>query len=228
MSLMINKFDYAICLSSSFLSKFRLNKSLIIPGIVNSSLNFFQEKAKENKKGDLVVLFAGGLNLQNGVDLLLNSIEFISYQNISLKFLGRGELLPDIVKASERDNRVEYIGVKFGDELVRELMKADVLINPRPIDKEYTKTSFPSKLIEYMSTGTPTLTTRLESIPNEIKDCFFYIDFPTPQSIASAIQNLYDLDQSQRIIIGQRAKEKALSLYSETVAGEKIYNFVNQ
>lgn len=42
---------------------------------------------------------------------------------------------------------------------------ADVLVNPRQNDDEYTKYSFPSKNIEYLMTGNAVMAYMLDGIP---------------------------------------------------------------
>ena len=44
---------------------------------------------------------------------------------------------------------------------------ADVLVNPRLNEGEYTKYSFPSKTMEYLSTGRPVVCYKLDGIPDE-------------------------------------------------------------
>lgn len=227
MSLFIRKFDYYVCLSNSFVEKYNLKKALVIPGILNSRLPLKDKSLDDFNDEKFVILFAGGLNKQNGVDMLLEAGFLLKSKEILLCFLGRGELLSDILKAEQKNPQIKYLGVKVGDELAEDFFKADLLINPRPNDKEYTKTSFPSKLIEYMATGIPSLTTRLAGIPDEIEDCFFYIDDVNPSGIADSIDELYKVDIRTRVQVGQRAKERVKSFYSEEAVGEKIYYFLN-
>ena len=58
---------------------------------------------------------------------------------------------------------------KFEDE-------ATVLINPRKDNQEYVKYSFPSKNLEYLSTGNKTLCYKLSGIPNDYDQFLYYID----------------------------------------------------
>lgn len=55
--------------------------------------------------------------------------------------------------------------------------EASLLLNIRNPEDDYTKYSFPSKMIEYMISGTPMLTTRLPGIPEEYFDKVYPVEY---------------------------------------------------
>lgn len=226
---MLKRMDSFICLSELFVSKYNLSPSLVIPGILNSEfssygnidiINTFSDNKKET------IVFAGGINKQNGIDILLASIKLIPSLDIDFIILGNGDLVQKVIEEASNDPRIKFYGVKHGKELYQYLLTASLLINPRPVHEEYSRTSFPSKLIEYMSTGVPILTTKLESIPNEIKDCFFYIERPDAQSIASSIYHIISLNKEDRINVGMKAKNAVREFYSEEKIGDRIHDLI--
>ena len=105
-------------------------------------------------------------------------------------------------------------------------MSADVAINPRPTDNEYAQNSFPSKLIEYLATGVPTLTTSLVSIPEEINDCFYYAKGDDAKSLSLALLNLYETSGEERIQTGTRAQERVARLYGEKAFGKQVFDAI--
>ena len=50
------------------------------------------------------------------------------------------------------------------------------MINPREDNQEYVKYSFPSKNLEYLSTGNKVLCYKLSGIPNDYDKYLYYID----------------------------------------------------
>jgi hypothetical protein len=62
---------------------------------------------------------------------------------------------------------------------------ADVLVNPRPNNEEYTKYSFPSKNIEYLMTGKPVVGYMLDGMPPIYKEFMFVI--PKEKKIFDAV-----------------------------------------
>ena len=77
-------------------------------------------------------------------------------------------------KDTEKEKKKENTEKEKKEE---EKKKATVLVNPRHSNEEYTKYSFPSKTMEYMASGTPTLMAPLKCVPQEyIKHLFFFED----------------------------------------------------
>lgn len=230
MKYLINKFDGFILLSPIFLKKFRIKNYFVQPGILNKSLSTDLSTATRvrNDVNCFRVVFAGGLNHNNGVDRLLDSINYIQDKKISLYFYGSGELVNQILIESKKDNRIVYGGLLYGSNLAEALLSADLLINPRPISEEYSKTSFPSKLIDYMATGVCTLTTKIVSIPAEISDYLFFIEGEDSISIAKAIIKTKQIPLETRISYGEQAKKHITELYSEESFGKKTYQLLKK
>ena len=75
------------------------------------------------------------------------------------------------------------------------MSNADLLVNLRDSRIEYTKLSFPSKMFDYMASGTPVLTTKLDGIPIEYYDYVFSIDSYSSSSIADKIREILKMDE---------------------------------
>ena len=233
MKYVLGLFDAYVCLSPVFVSKFNLNPSLVVPGVLSgehcelvarvSSARF----AMPTGEYDFRIVFAGAVREENGVDWLLAAFEELKGMPISVQIYGGGELVQRVVDASSKDPRIAYGGILHGRDLVEALLSADILINPRPIEEEFARESFPSKLLEYMATGVPTLTTRIESIPSEIQNCFFYIDGHAPHELAESIKKVVALSEEERLSKGKLAAEKVIALYSEKSFGMKVVELIN-
>ena len=114
-----------------------------------------------------------------------------------LRIYGRG---PDEVLLQQYQ---QYPNIKFmgylPNEKMREVMaSADLLINPR-IDNFATDTfGFPSKMVEYLLSGTPVLTTKFAAMPEEYCEFVYFIEEQTGEGIANAIQSVFqDTAQSR-------------------------------
>lgn len=90
---------------------------------------------------------------------------------------------------------MKYFGVKFNDEIGKAEQRATLLINPRPTDKEFVKYSFPSKNMEYMSSGTPLLTTRFPGMPADYYPYVYILDEEAPEGMANSLKEI--LGQSE-------------------------------
>ncbi len=228
MRLLLHRFDAYICLSPAFITKFGLRNCFVVPGILSAD---FKESVSVNKpfsesREFFDIVFAGGVTEENGVDRLIRAFGRVADPRGRLLVYGAGPLVEYVESAAQRDTRICYGGVLQGDVLTRALLTASLLINPRPVGDEYAQTSFPSKLIEYMATGVPTLTTRLLGIPVEVWDCFYFIDGDSEDSIVKALTNAMNIPASERLIKGSMAAERVACLYGEASFGRRVYELL--
>ena len=229
MSLLLHRFDNYFCLSSTFITKYKLTNALVIPGILSDKFKSSVLTNKIDKPTDarFSVVFAGGVTSDNGVDRLIEAAEISSIPKLKVTIYGNGELVQVVKDAASRDQRIAYGGILHGDDLTRALLSADVAINPRPTNNEYSQNSFPSKLIEYLATGVPTLTTPLVSIPEEINDCFYYANGDDAESLSLALLKVYETSTEERLQIGTRAQERVAKLYGEEAFGKHVFSTIN-
>ena len=64
-------------------------------------------------------------------------------------------------------------------------------MNPRPVDDEYVKYSFPSKNMEYMASGTSTLLTAIPSMPESYYPFVHLIPDNSVEHLKMGIQEAY-------------------------------------
>ena len=105
-------------------------------------------------------------------------------------------------------------------------MAAAVLINPRPSDEEYVRYSFPSKTMEYMSTGTPVLTTALPCIPEEYRPYLYFIQEETPGGIATALRQVLSRSDEELFEKGCRARRFVLEQRNNVVQAAKVLDML--
>jgi glycosyltransferase involved in cell wall biosynthesis len=228
MRFLLYRFDAYICLSPVFVSKFGLRNVFVVPGILNEDFrkSVLESSAYIETSIFFDIVFAGGVTEENGVDSLIRALQNISDPRVRLFVYGAGPLVGDVVSMEQLDTRIHYGGTLHGDEFTRALLAASLLINPRPVGKEYAQTSFPSKLIEYMATGVPILTTRLIGIPEEIRDCFYFIDGDSEESIAHALINTMNISYSDRLNKGRMTAERVSILYGEVTFGRRVFDLL--
>ena len=89
-------------------------------------------------------------------------------------------------------------------------MAATLLVNPRPTGEEYVKYSFPSKTMEYMSTGTPVLTTVLPGMPREYYPYVYLLEDETADGIAAKLREIFALTDEALFQKGCAAREFVL------------------
>jgi hypothetical protein len=91
-------------------------------------------------------------------------------------------------------------GVVIGSVLsVRDLTEqAAVLVNPRPPSYPGNRLNFPSKVLEYLSTGKPVVTTRTLSLAPEYDNVLLFAGDDTAAGLAAAIDGVLDWTSDER------------------------------
>lgn len=168
------------------------------------------------------IMYAGGLHREYGIELLVKAFEKIERTDVELRLYGRGNYVPDIENISKKDSRVRYLGTISNSEIIKAQVKAHVLVNPRPTDAEFVKYSFPSKIMECMASGTPLLTTRIPSMPQEYYPFVFFIKEETVEGIRMALTELLSLSEEQLHQKGDEAKHFILENKNYLAQGKKL------
>ena len=129
--------------------------------------------------------------------------------------------------AIPQDPRVAYLGEIPRNKLLAYQKDADLLINPRINAGIFTRYSFPSKNMEYMSSGTPMVGYKLEGIPEEYDNYINYFAEPTAESIASCIVKLYHNYDAAKARAAS-AQEYVRNTKNKHIWGQKILQFMEQ
>ena len=158
-----------------------------------------------DKKKERIVLYAGNLSRQYGILELLDAFRKIDKDNYRLWICGNGDGKNVVLKYLENDKRIKYWGVISHDEVQVLQQQATVLINPRSSSGEYTKYSFPSKTMEYLASGTPTIMCHLPAIPKEYDEYIYYITDESADGIKNKILEVCEKPQHELDNFGQRA-----------------------
>lgn len=158
-----------------------------------------------------VILYTGTLDMKYGIAELLSAFSQIEDKNFRLWVCGGGLAAPLVKERALHDPRITYFGI-VNKQKVKELQaKATVLINPRNNEGDYNKYSFPSKTMEYLASGTPTLMYRLDGVPSEYFDYCYTVNDNSVRGLANAITCVCNKDLLELKRVGQQAKNFILS-----------------
>lgn len=218
-------FDYYVFLTekmNTLVNKHR-RPYVVIEGFADITMEHVDNDLEE-KYDKFVIVYAGGLYEKYGVKMLIDAVESIDLDDVELWLMGRGEMEP-LLKES-RYSHVRFLGSKINSEVVAIECRASLLINPRFSDAEYTFYSFPSKVIEYMSTGTYTLITKLGGIPEEYFTFCGTIDLEDVEGVKDAILQAYALPKGMRHQLGLRAKQFVMENKNNVKQAEKLLDML--
>ena len=143
----------------------------VIEGIIDEDIFEKNEKRKaellKEKGPEKLIVYTGKMNAKFGVLNLLDAFSQIQDPNCRLVLCGCGDCDEKIRIASQKDPRILALGQVSPQVAHDWILKADVLVNPRENNEEYTKYSFPSKNIEYLASGNPVVAYMLDGMPQQ-------------------------------------------------------------
>jgi len=170
-------------------------------------------------------LFSGALTEYNGIKNLIEAFHLIENVDVFLDIYGDGYLKEYVNQASQNDKRIRYHGRVDNKKVLRYQREAWLLINPRNTEDIVSKVTFPSKTFEYLLSGTPVLSTRLNGYTEEYNGTMFFIDNNSPEEIAKAITSLIN-NKADMQIVASRGREFVKNTRSWKRQAGRIYDFI--
>lgn len=201
-------------------------KFCIVEGMVNEKDIGINDKKKPEKHQVKSILYTGTLNYKYGIGRLLEAFKLINDSSYELWVCGYGEAEDHIKKLAAEDQRIKWFGTVTREQAIYLQRKATVLINPRPPGEEFTKYSFPSKNLEYLTSGRPVIAYKLPGIPAEYDDYMFYIEGDHIQHMTEKITEICEWSEEERNHFGEKAKEFVRNNKNNLVQTKKIIDMV--
>lgn len=203
---------------------------IVVEGIFNPQVapqELAQQGSPEEPDSVKTILYTGNLGLRYGIAELLEAFPEVKDQSARLVVCGDGEGEANVRAAAKADPRIQYLGVLPREEVLQLQRRATLLVNPRSSKEEYTKYSFPSKTMEYMASGTPTLMSRLECLPREYAEHLLFFDDETPDGMARRIQEVLAMPHAELDAIGRGAKAFIEAYKTPKVQNSKILELID-
>lgn len=167
-------------------------------------------------------LYAGNLSVSNGIAMLNEAFKNIPEADLHL--YGTGDFANELSR--QNISNIHYHGIVKNEVVVLKQMEMDLLINPRPTKQEFTLYSFPSKLMEYMLSGTPALTTRLRGITSEYENCMYYFDEETSEGFEKKIREVLNKNESELAEFGRNAQLFVMNHKTNQIQMRKLLDLI--
>ena len=169
--------------------------------------------------------FGGSLYERYGVKTLVDAFH---NSNIKAKLVlaGSGPLDSYIEQLANDDYRILYLNQLSKEKNIAYMRNSIANINPRPLDLKMDNESVPSKLLEYLSIGTPVISTKFPRLYSTFKDDVHWIDGNTVDAMKIALES-YDISkQEEHLKKAATARRKVFEFYGLNVQAESIDHFL--
>jgi glycosyltransferase involved in cell wall biosynthesis len=160
-----------------------------------------------------LVVYLGVMGPQDGLDLLLESIDYIVHRqgrdDTCFTFIGSGTEVPRlkaVVEQNGLESLVHFTGRIPSDELARYLSTADLGVAPDPLNPMNDKSTM-GKILEYMSFELPVVLYELTEGRRSAADAALYARPNDPVDFAEKVLTLLD-SESLRRELGQRGRKR--------------------
>lgn len=217
----IPKLDFYILLTKYMAEELKIKDNyLVIEGMINNKIEKDYECIKDNYYFD--ILYTGTINEKYGIMNIVHAVDRIESDRCRLIICGEGDAKQKIIDISKNNNRIIYKGLLKREAVLELQRSANLLINIRSTEEEYTKFSFPSKNMEYIASGTPLLCSKIKGMPDEYKDYVYLVEDDTIESISNKIIVIMNKSQEELNCFGAKAKEWLFTQKNNIIQTKKI------
>jgi len=220
-----DSFDGYVYLTDAMHSEVAPTKPyIVVETLVDTTL--FDDIERANKAKPVGIMYAGALYQKYGVDKIIEIFEKVQ-SDAELWLFGTGDYESIIIEKQKQNPKIHFFGRVDRKQILQKETEASLLLNIRNPQDEYTKYSFPSKMVEYMLSGTPIVTTKLLGIPQEYEPYAYFVEYEDVNAIAEKIDELLQQQQELRVF-GEQAKAFIVDNKNSEKQAKKILEFVKK
>ncbi len=170
--------------------------------------------------------FAGRVDETNGIPTLLGAFSLLEGGQYCLRIAGGGPLERQVREAAAHDSRIEYVGLVSVSEVLQLYGRSDVLVNMRITKTMDTKYFFPGKMMEYLASGTPVITTCTGHTEEEFGDFVYLLRDETPRGLATLIERVAGAEPEERRQLGLTARKYMLTHKTWDAQTKKVAHYI--
>lgn len=222
----IRGLDKAIVLNNVAAERYLQGQKYIVVegGIPNEGVDTVGRRIRYCKR-KREILYAGTLVEYNGIKILLEVMKRVQ-SDVVLKVYGDGPLKEEVERAAGENSKISYMGKISNEKMLLLQKEAYLLINLRPVHDPIAEVTFPSKIFEYLLSGTAILSTKLNAFTPEYWDKMFFFENEDLDMMAKKIDEVMGKSFAEMEAMAQKAYEFVTKEKNWAVQGKKIYDFI--
>lgn len=216
--------DGFVLLTQQMAEKLNISK----PYCVMEGIATVEEDAASANQADNIktVFYSGTLHRKFGILTLLEAFRKIDNPDYRLLLCGVGDCEEEIWKAAGEDSRIHFLGQLPREKVLQLQREATVLVNPRQNNEEFTKYSFPSKILEYLSAGVPVVAYELDGMPDEYRKYISYVSDNSSEALRDRIVGVCELPEEKRNELGRKGREFVTTEKNSNIQAKKILKLI--
>lgn len=200
---------------------------LIVPAIHNSRSELLTTMNGIHDDGSFSIVYTGRLSHKFGINLLLETFIRADRPNWRLMLTGWGELESTVQEFTQTNPRAHFLGV-LSSEKIRQLYRlADVLVNPKLTSTSIAEFAFPSKIVEYLTTGKPIVSTNLPVFDDRFRQHLVIAQSDSPEELLRCFDEVAAWDDHQRENCRFQNIRFVEEELSPAVQGARIHTFID-
>lgn len=193
---------------------------LLIPGIVEAATG-----AKKHPRP--YVFFSGALYSRYGIDALIKGFLQLHDSKLDLLIAGFGPEASMIEQLSQQHRQIKFLGLLSPLQARKYQAGAYVNVNPRPLDAQLDAVAIPSKVLDYIASGAPTLTTRHPFFEQYFHQNLQWIEDASEDGIRVSLKQFFALDYSLIQSKAIQAKTIAIEQFGIDTTGQRLWSWIN-
>ncbi len=139
---------------------------------------------------------------------------------------GQGPEVQSVRDAAKKDSRIIYVGILSPVEVLKYQKNASLNINPRPNTDELDRNSVPSKVLDYMASGVPTLSVRNDELFSMAGETLLWAESGKPEDLGLAFERFQAMTEEEKNVLASAAKKRVFERLGVDVQGSKISYFI--
>lgn len=196
---------------------------MVSEGFCDASI--FDGIPEQEKYPKKTIVYGGNLSRLYGIQNLVKGFMKTDL-DAELHLYGAGGDAAFIEECAKQDSRIRFFGRVDRKTLLIALKKAHLLVVNKPTADDYSNYSFSSKILEYMASGTPLLTTKVGGMPEEYYDYFYFFDEESTEGIKHSLEKIINFSDKQLRDNGIAARAFAVKNKSYQYMTSTIVSFL--
>lgn len=157
-------------------------------------MSIFDDIPDQEKYPRRTIVYGGNLSRLYGIQNLVKGFMQTDL-DAELHLYGAGGEVPFIEECAKQDPRIKFFGRVERKTLLIALKKAHLLVVNKPTADDYSNYSFSSKILEYLSSGTPLLTTEVGGMPKEYLNYVYLFEEESTDGIKKSLEKIVNLSE---------------------------------